>query len=217
MRAFPLPERVSTLRSQIDEFMSCRQQNVIAWRSLLGRLSSLCLLVPGRRLRLHSLQLGLWHRWGFVNESVVVPWTPEIELDLLWWYDTDHLPQSVSLVVQHPILLFWSDATDPGWGSHLHDHFVVHGPVSGSPIYCEGPECSGRLPEPSSPGPQLGVDLGSGLWTSWWPASVALFATDLNYWLPVYFSPISVLWRQAQIPFLGTGMDYRYTPPHLLR
>ena len=30
LRAFPSPERVSTLLSQITEFLSCRQQNVIA-------------------------------------------------------------------------------------------------------------------------------------------------------------------------------------------
>ena len=47
------------------------------------------------------------------------------------------------------------------------------------------------------------------------PVSVALFATALNYWLPVYFSPIFVVWQRAQIPFLGIGMDYGRMPSHL--
>ena len=98
--AFPSQERVSTLRLQFDIFLSCRHQNIVAWRSLLGRLSSRCFLV--RRLRMRS-----------VCNRVVIPWTPRIELVLLWWYGTDHLLQGVS-VVQHPVLLLWSGASDPG-------------------------------------------------------------------------------------------------------
>ena len=40
LEAFPSQERVLTLRSQIDEFLCCRQQGVVAWHSLLGWLSS---------------------------------------------------------------------------------------------------------------------------------------------------------------------------------
>ena len=125
LKAFPSQERVSTLRLQIDKFLSCRQQGVIAWRSLLGQLSSLYLFVPVGRLRMRSLQLELRRRWDFVDESVVVSWTPKIELDLWWWYDTNHPIQGVSFKVQHPALLFWSDASDQGWGAHLHDQFVA--------------------------------------------------------------------------------------------
>ena len=42
LRAFPSPDRISTLLSQLGKFLSCRRQNVVAWRSLLGRLSLLC-------------------------------------------------------------------------------------------------------------------------------------------------------------------------------
>ena len=112
LRALLSPERVSTLRSQLDEFLSCRQQSVVAWRSLLGRLSSICLLVLGGRLWMLSLQLDLRRRWDFVDESVVLSWTHEIKLDLLWWCDTDHLLQSVSLEVQLPDLLLWFDSLD---------------------------------------------------------------------------------------------------------
>ena len=84
LRALPSQERVSTLRSQLDKFLSSRQQGVIAWCSLLGHLSSLCFLILGGCLQMHSLQLELRRRWDFADESVVVPWSPEIELDLLW-------------------------------------------------------------------------------------------------------------------------------------
>ena len=51
-----------------------------------------------------------------------------------------------------------------------------------------------------------------------WPVTVAFFLPQpSNYRLPVYFSPISVLWQRAQIPFLGTGMAYWRTPSLLLR
>ena len=112
LRAFPSQERVLTLWSQLTEFLSCRQQDVVAWRSLLGRLSSLCLLVRGGLLRMRSHQLELCRQWDFMDISVMVPWTPEIESDLLWWFDTDHLLQGVSLEVQRPDLHFWSDASD---------------------------------------------------------------------------------------------------------
>ena len=84
LRVLPSQERVSTLLSQIKEFLSCRRQNVISWRSMLGRLSSLCLLVPGGCPRMRSFQLALRNLWDFLNESVSVVWTPSNEADLLW-------------------------------------------------------------------------------------------------------------------------------------
>ena len=42
------------LPSQIEEFLYGRQQGIVCWRSLLGWLSPLCLLVPGSRLRMRS-------------------------------------------------------------------------------------------------------------------------------------------------------------------
>ena len=83
LRAFSSPERVLTLLSQVGEFLSCRRQNV-AWRSLLGHLSSLRLLVLGGHLQTRSLQLVLRDHGDFKDESVAVTWTPSNELDLLW-------------------------------------------------------------------------------------------------------------------------------------
>ena len=78
LRAFPTsPERVLTLFSQLEEFLYHRRQSIITWRSLLGCLSSLCLLVPEDCLRMRSLQLVLWDLWNFLDsleraESTVV-------------------------------------------------------------------------------------------------------------------------------------------------
>ena len=72
LRAFPSQERISTLLSQLGDFLSCRRRNVLAWRSLLSHLSSLCLLVSGSRLGMLSLQLELRSQWDFEDGSVVI-------------------------------------------------------------------------------------------------------------------------------------------------
>ena len=40
-------------------------------------------MVPGGWLRICSLQLELCGQWDFMDESVIIPWSPENELDLL--------------------------------------------------------------------------------------------------------------------------------------
>ena len=121
LRAFPSQERVLALLTQIDEFLSYRQQSVISWHNLLGRLSSLCLLVPGGRLRMQSLQFVLRSSWDFEDVSVLVEWSPSNQEDLLWWSDLSNLLQGVSLEEDHPDPLFWPDASDQGWGAHIRD------------------------------------------------------------------------------------------------
>ena len=79
LRAFPSQERVSALLMQIEGFLSCRWQCVISWHSLLGCLLSLCLLFPGGRLHMRSLQLVLCSRVGLfwrVGDSGVVSVDP---------------------------------------------------------------------------------------------------------------------------------------------
>ena len=73
-QTFRSPERVSTLLTQITKFPFYRRQNVVSWHCLLGRLSSLCHLVPGGCLHMRSLQLLLRDHWDFVNESVILAW-----------------------------------------------------------------------------------------------------------------------------------------------
>ena len=72
---------------------------------------------------MRSLQLELRHQWDFEDDSVVI-WTPSNELEFLWWSNTNHLLQGVSLEVQYPDLLFWSDASNDGWGANMQDRFV---------------------------------------------------------------------------------------------
>ena len=59
-----------------------------------------------------SLQLLLRDHWDFVDESVILTWTPEIELDLLWWSDARHLLVGVSLVSPQRL------------GANLQDQFI---------------------------------------------------------------------------------------------
>ena len=121
LRAFPSPERVATLLTQIEEFLSCRRQSVVFWRSLLGRLSSLCHLTPRGRLRMSALQLLLRQQWDFVEESLVCPWSPEVKSDLSWWSNAIHLLGDVS---PQPDVLFWPDVSDHCWGANHLDRFV---------------------------------------------------------------------------------------------
>ena len=87
---------------------------MISWRSLFGRLSSLCHLVPRGRLRMRSLQL-LRQQWDFVDESVVLQWSPEVAFDLVWWSDASHLLSGRPLLVQR---------LGSGLGANLFDRFV---------------------------------------------------------------------------------------------
>ena len=94
------------------------------WRALLGRLTSLCYLVLGGRLRLRSLQLYLRESWDFVDESVLVEWTDMIRSDLLWWSDARNILVRVSLATPHMDHHFWSNASDQGWGAHVDDQLI---------------------------------------------------------------------------------------------
>ena len=106
LRAFPTEKRVDAVLKQIEEFLSFMKQSVVTWRCLLGRLSSLCHLVPAGRLRMRSLQLQHRQHWDFVDEDVLVPWNSQIQSDLGWWSDAWHLLSGVSLLIPQPDLLF---------------------------------------------------------------------------------------------------------------
>ena len=80
---------------------------------------------------MRSLQLVLRDHWDFEDESVIVRWTPSNESDLLWWSDLYNILTGVSLEPLQPDLLFWSDASDRGWGVNLLDRFVLGSLVSG--------------------------------------------------------------------------------------
>ena len=118
-QAFPTSERLAKLESLVTAFLSCRDQPVAAWQSLLGVMSSLSLLVPNSRLRMRALQLRLNACWDHVLEGVVVSWTDDCLPDLLWWSDGSHLRGGLSLEVPIPDLHLYTDASDSGWGATL--------------------------------------------------------------------------------------------------
>ena len=119
LRAFPTQERLTKLHLQLEEFLSCQQQPASLWRSLLGRLSSLSLLVPGSRLRMRSLQLVLRRNWDFANEDQLVEWDASCQRDLQWWSEESHLTPGVSLEVPAPDAHLYTDASNAGWGASL--------------------------------------------------------------------------------------------------
>ena len=119
LRASPTLKRRDKVLSLIEEFLSCERQPAAFWRTLLGHLASLIQLVPGGRLRMRSLQLSLYKNWDFQSEETLVAWSPQCREDLLWWSQDHRLLEGISLSAVLPDLMFWSDASDQGWGAHL--------------------------------------------------------------------------------------------------
>ena len=117
--ASPSPDRVSRLLSTAGEFQSSAAPPASVWLSLLGMLSSLAHLVPGRRLRMRSLQICLHQSWDQLDQSTPVAWSPDCLQDLRWWLHLPRLSQGGCLRLVSPDLDFWSDASDVGWGAHL--------------------------------------------------------------------------------------------------
>ena len=124
LRASPVPLRIERFFSIVEEFLSSELQPAKSWRILLGHLASLIALVPGGRLRMRSLQLALRSSWDFLDETVLVAWdTPSLE-DLRWWCDRGRLERGISMLTPLPDQMFWSDASDQGWGANLSDEFA---------------------------------------------------------------------------------------------
>ena len=126
LRASPTPERRERLLCLLQEFLSSEQQPASLWRVLLGHLSSLTQLIPGGRLRMRALQFALRRQWDSTSqeESHLVSWDEMCYQDLVWWSNPVTLEQGTYLENVSPDLMFWSDASDMGWGAHLQGDLV---------------------------------------------------------------------------------------------
>ena len=123
-RTSPTPSRIENFFLIVEEFLSSKVQSAKFWRVLLGHLVSLMHLVPGCQLRMRALQLALKRGWNFQDDLVLVPWDAPSWDDLLWWYEEGRLEEGVSLLVQSPDHMFWSDASDQGWGAAVADQLA---------------------------------------------------------------------------------------------
>ena len=94
--ARPPPIRVSNLLRLLEEFLSTPSPPASLWRCLLGHLSSLTFLVPGRMLRMRLLQLCLKDQWDFLDDQFQVSWSPLCREYLLWWAGVAQLREGVS-------------------------------------------------------------------------------------------------------------------------
>ena len=124
MRVFPTQKRISDLHTQLEEFWSETIQPVSIWKSLLGRMSSLSLLIPGFRLRMRSFQLCLRRNWDFWSEDATVGWFPDCLRDLQWWSEDSNLTPGVPLEIPLPDFYLYTDASDQGWGAALGDSHI---------------------------------------------------------------------------------------------
>ena len=72
---------------------------------------------------MRSLQAVLRRSWDFVSEDMLLSWDQSCHQDLLWWLDNNRLRVGRSLKVISPDLMFWSDASDEGWGDQSFPAF----------------------------------------------------------------------------------------------
>ena len=123
-RALPTPSRIEKFFLIVEEFLSSKVQFAKFWRVLLGHLASLMHLVPGGQLWMRALQLALKRGWNFQDDSILVPWDAPSRANLLWWCKEGRFEEGVSLLVQSPDHMFWSDTSDQGWGAAVSDQLA---------------------------------------------------------------------------------------------
>ena len=115
------PSRIEKIFSIAEEFLSSKVQSAKFWRVLLGHLASLSLPVPNGQLRMRALQLALGRGWDFRDEDILVPWDPPSRDDLRWWCTEGRLKEGISLALSSRDQMFWSDASNLGWGATVAD------------------------------------------------------------------------------------------------
>ena len=123
-RASTTSSRIEKFFSIAEEFLSSELQSAKSWRVLLGHLASLTHLMSNGLLRVRALQLALKRGWDFRDEEILVPWDVPSRDDLRWWCAEGRLEEVVSLALRSPDQMFWSDASDQGWGATVADHCV---------------------------------------------------------------------------------------------
>ena len=123
LRAFPTEKRQDALINIIARLMALPAPPAHLWQQVLGHLSSLCLMVPGGRRRMRSMQLQLNSCWNHQSQAKLhpVPLTPKVKEDLTWWASRDNLLQGRDLVDPTPDRLLYADASTEGWGVSLDD------------------------------------------------------------------------------------------------
>ena len=115
-RASATPLRIEKFFSIVEEFLSSKVQSAKSWRVLLGHLGSLTHLIPNGRPRLRALQRALKRGWDFRDEEILVPWDAPSRDNLRWWCAEGRLEEGDSLALRSPDQMFWSDASNQGWG-----------------------------------------------------------------------------------------------------
>ena len=123
-RALATPSRIEKFFSIAEEFLPSKVQSAKFLRVLLGHLASLSRLVPNGQLRMRALQLALSRGWDFRDEDILVPWDPPSRDDLPWWCTEGRLEERISLALRSPDQIFWSDASNLGWGATVADQFA---------------------------------------------------------------------------------------------
>ena len=117
-RASATPSRIEKFFSKAEEFLSAKVQSEKFWRVARPPLLSVspCSERPASN---ENFTIGstVSRGWDFRDEDILVPWDPPSRDDLRWWCTEGRLEEGISLAMRSPDQVFWSDASNLGWGA----------------------------------------------------------------------------------------------------
>ena len=113
------PSRIEKFFSIVEEFLSSKVQSAEFWRVLLGHLASLSHLVPNDQLQMRALQLALKSRVGFSRQGGPGSLGSSFSGRSSVVVHEGRLDEGISLALRSPDQMFWSDASNHGWGRRL--------------------------------------------------------------------------------------------------
>ena len=92
--------------------------------------------------------MALSRGWDFRDEDILVPWDPPSRDNLRWWCTEGRLEEGISLALRSPDQMFWSDASNLGWGSTVEDQFASGVWVEGEASLDQPTQVVGRRERP---------------------------------------------------------------------
>ena len=120
-KVFPTPDRIHKILLLVKFFLANKALSARMWQRLLGLLAATERLVPQGLLHMRPIQLQLHATWDAQRQpqSALVPITPQVRLDLLWWAVPAHIMVGVPIQYPEPEVQILTDASLHGWGAHL--------------------------------------------------------------------------------------------------
>lgn len=118
-RAYPSPQRIETLTSQVNEAIRRPRLRAREWLQLLGQMASLVDVLPFCRLFMRPIQLHLlsFFKPSLHPMSLRVPVSSQVQNHLLWWTIPSNLDHGVVFQEIRNLTSITTDASLSGWGA----------------------------------------------------------------------------------------------------